>query len=246
MTRCPYCNKTISVTLRKVADKGTKVFAAKGAKWTGESAAVLQAVEQPPSAMPRRCETPVRAPTVESDVLVPVLHAVIPSIPITILTGLGWLRAGWPCPGYAVVVSFFAVSLGFWTLNKRDFTALLWRFEEWAGVDVTGDDEIGEPKSDRPVVVQVWDRQGGYKKRPSGLTRSEMDKVAEVIASGKSFSRGNLCPDCFPETNYGKVRELWLDLGLLRALGDHDNAKVELTETGLDSLGLLPSPAPSE
>lgn len=260
---CPSCGTKLKarMSLSTLVKPKTKFFRAQS--WVGQKADSLKEIENTyvppartsppafwstPADMPGKRETPVRAPTIEADVLVPLSYAIIPAIPAAILIWLGWIMAGWRYPVYAVLGFFFSIALGFWLLNQGSWHSLLWRFEEWTGKDVDQDGSVGKPESSKSVIVQVWSGSG-YQKRHCGLDEDQVQKVAQaILGEDAKFTRSALCKNrkCFPGDKYSNLIEMWEGLGMLERDGEHNNASVVLTDAGLSFLSKYHPPTPDD
>lgn len=254
---CPSCNALIGVEdfkLILVEKSQIKSFTSTGISWTGPSADSLQRVEKPAFVPTVRndfvgtIDTPVRAPSVPSDVVVPWLNAAIIGGIGGILSTMIWSFRNGPAPGF-VFVGVSSACAGFWWLkNQGDAKSTLWKEEKHLGKDLDGDGHIGKPQSNRPVVVQIWSN-GSYKKRYCGLDEKQARAVAQaILGDGAKFTRETLCKKskCFPIDKYSNLIEMWIGLGMLEKKGEHENAPVSLTDAGLTFLGQHYPPAPRD
>lgn len=257
---CPHCHVPVAaeIKLSTLEKAKTRLFESTG-QWIGKSAGDLQRVENtyvPPTiphspvvaTMPGSRETPVRAPTIESDVLVPLAHATVPAIAAAILLWLAWIRIGWEKPLFFTLAFFFSIAVIVWLWERQSWHSLLWKLEKWTGVDVNKDSQIGKPSAvdNRQVWVTIKGKDGGEQSRYSVLSPTGRALVADAIRNGGDFSRRSLCPDCIPENRYGQLRKAWLELGMIQTAKDYGdrevpkNADVELTRKGREFLELVP------
>lgn len=101
-------------------------------------------------------ETPVRHPTRESDVFVPLLQAVVSAVVIAFVAGaLAALPhlpqvVGWPVAAFALVLA------GGWFWRMAIVTGLLREVEEWTGLDLDDNGVVGAPPQvDEGVILNA-------------------------------------------------------------------------------------------
>ena len=150
---CPHCNGG----LRIVATRTTRTSARQTleASWTNASdAATLTHV---PERTPDYSRTPVRAPTLQSDVAVPLLQSVTSGVVVFIGTGglAVALEAHKPL-AWAGVCGFAALSIG-WRGALQWTRAAVHRVEQWTNTDIDGDGQVGAPQ---PDATQWWNVNG--------------------------------------------------------------------------------------
>jgi hypothetical protein len=193
-----------------------------------------------------RVTTPVRAPTVESDVMVPLLRGVVTAAFFFLSSGGLFVWRGTPAP-FALATTCCAV--GFWLgwrggLNLSKDT--LHKIEEWLNVDLDGDGHEGKPPP-RNVTVTVQDRRGKsmvikYLEPP--LSEEKLEAVAvAVLVQGESFSRPGLCERAgvLTQTEYNTLAAWMEEKELVVKL---PNNQRELTDIGRNMLLELMPPLP--
>ena len=99
--------------------------------------------------------TPVRAQSVESDVAVPALQAIMYGVGAALLTVPLAVFVD-VVPWYTPLVVFPTVAGGAVFITPRAARKLLMVVEQWTGSDLDGDGEVGEPPA--PILVDLTRR----------------------------------------------------------------------------------------
>lgn len=113
-----------------------------------------QVASAPPlAATPSTNWTPTRAPSLEADVLVPLLQATVSALVLTLAAtmlvwGMEWLPP-WPFAGICFALTLAAA----WLIAIADWQGTLWRIEERSGINLDGDPHIGKPPPVRLLEV---------------------------------------------------------------------------------------------
>jgi hypothetical protein len=139
----------------------------------------------------------------------------------------------WPFVAGVVVG---AVTFAFATvLLVRDSRSWLWRLEERVGVDLTGDEVVGEPDPE-PREVRVEVKEGKRRMRWVRVpaSESELEAIADaVLERGRDFSRRELeRSGALDGERYSEVADAMLTGGLLRYRGRGPRSGVELSGAG--------------
>ena len=163
---CPECQAELEadVNLRKKRGHRPRVTtrrqrrAERATRYNSEAVAILPNARPMPdlaSGESATIRTPVRAQTVESDWLVPVLQALttgafgalLSALPTALIEALPW---------YTPLAVWSTVAGGAWFLTSKSARGLLMLVEEFTGQDIDGDGEIGNEREE--ISVNVHDR----------------------------------------------------------------------------------------
>jgi hypothetical protein len=186
---------------------------------------------------------PVRAASVASDVVVPVLQSVVSGVVvggvasgIAALTGAGWAALLW---GMGVGTAGLGLA---WLMILREHRSALWEIERITGKDLDGDGHTGRSVQKRgdPVTVEVVQRDERGRLRhiqwlhlPPTVTDDTLTRLATaVLLNGREFSRRKLPDGMLSPDQYSAVKDAMLKGGLLRYKGKGEQAGVELTGPG--------------
>ena len=138
-------------------------------------------------------ERPIRPATVESNVGVPFLEALITGLFVSLATIAVHIAANWPGNLLVVALVAFAVpTCVAWLVFRSAHHKLLWLHEEIAGRDLDGDGMIGQPEQPRPEKQTILLRtHSGDSLAFSAMidgTEVPQDKLMAFVADG--FKRG--------------------------------------------------------
>ena len=181
---------------------------------------------------------PVREASLESDVAVPGLQALLSGLAAAVITGGVASWAAWPKPWtLALVAGGAGVALS-WLALLRDSRNLLWEVETLLGADLDRDGSVGAPvkiaePEARTVRVEVKSH-GGKRIRfvDVPLSDGELTRLARAtLRDGKTFSRRALTGVLEAE-HYGELSAAMLKGGLLRYRGAGRKSGLELTGAG--------------
>lgn len=103
-------------------------------------------------------KTPQRAPSRESDLIVPFGQAVITSLMVGAAAALLAWAFGWAWRVVAVAVAVALIGSWFWRLRLVD--SLLWTVERVTGRDMNNDNQIGRPAATSFAVVNPGAARG--------------------------------------------------------------------------------------
>jgi hypothetical protein len=187
---------------------------------------------------------PVRNASLESDVAVPGIQAIITSL-VAGLSGWGILTAlEVSRPGLGGITFGVLALSAAWLVLLRDHRSLLWEVEEVIPK------ENNKPNTEKAfTTVEITDRkQGSIRYVDVPLDEEELRRLATgVLVQRRHFSRRSLVDAGFiVKEKYGDVLELFLSSGLARAKGTTTNAGVELTGAGRAFLKQYLAPHPTE
>jgi hypothetical protein len=205
---------------------------------SGEFVEIDRDKEEPKKPQPsERTKAPARAPTIESDVSVPLRQALIYGVFVSVPVGGLWFILGGEKPTIVFGMLLFLVSAVAWHLNLKELRELLWRIEEWFDKDSAGDKQIGPPpQKPETVVAEVVEQgedEGGrferYRYGDIAISRDKLRLVARVIDNGThSFSRDGL-KELLTQAEYRKFAASLESMGLLVTLPNNHR---ELTVAG--------------
>jgi hypothetical protein len=183
---------------------------------------------------------PVRDPAIESDVITPVLQALMSGAVGAILSGAGAVIADASKPvAFAALGGAGVLGLAWFTL-LREHRGLLWEIERVTGADLDRDGTVGAPGASqstepREVRVEITERSRNRARMrfvDVPLSDSELEAVARaVLVQREAFSQRGLA-DILSQEQYGATYQAMLDGGLLRYKGKSARAGVELTGAG--------------
>ncbi len=195
-----------------------------------------------PAGMEYERRRPVRNPTLESDVLTPVLQTAFTGAIGAAIGGAAAAIAAQPRP-WAFALGAGAVALAAtWAALLTDHRRLLWEIERITGQDFDGDGVSGDPVhvevEPEPRVTRVEVTE----KRANGNTRirytdlpvkdSELEAIARAVLERREpFSQRGL-GNVLSQEQYSETYERMIDAGLLRYRGKSARAGVELTGSG--------------
>lgn len=220
LPRCPHCGKPLT-------GAGTwdrKEYTAFGLN-LNEAIAIGANYER---------RVPSREATIESDVAVPGAQAAITAIILG--TGAGAFAAivGAPQAPLIGVSIGTATATVTWLGLLADHRRSLWTLEKVVGVDIDGDDSIGDPRRRKePVTVEIIDRGNKSMRYVGlGLDEHELKRVAEaLIVRREPLSRRGL-EDVLEPERYSDFLDTLLETNLAQLKGKSRNAGVELSEAG--------------
>jgi hypothetical protein len=114
-----------------------------------------------PAINTERISTPARAPSIESDVKVPLAQSMITAgIGAAGICGLS-LLTGWPAPVGKSIAGGLAILTLDWMRGRGEMRRLMWKMEEFVG-DLDGDGHQGQPPPRQPagrLVIQPSQEQ---------------------------------------------------------------------------------------
>ena len=156
-------------------------------------------------------KAPARAPTIESDVSVPLRQAAITgALWAGVFTGCYWFL-GLPKPLIFLVGSDLLMTSLAWSSGVSNMRRLMWRIEKFAGHDFDKDGHKGEPPQ-RSRSRTVIERQGSAPRLPESWEQLDAEqqvpdvwRFAEIVWSrqeaglgtGQKALRGTALPSGF-------------------------------------------------
>lgn len=180
---------------------------------------------------------PARDASIESDVAVPGLQAVISGA----MSGLSYLglavALGWPKPLTTALAVLAAVTGVSWLVLLSAHRRLLWELERVTGTDFDGDGETGRPTppATSTTRVELVDQgHGAIRWVDVPLSDDKLEELARALLKRRlALSRRQLSDDgVLSEESYSAVLESFLDGGLAELKGRSRNAGVQLTGAG--------------
>jgi hypothetical protein len=186
---------------------------------------------------------PVRDPAIESDVITPVLQALMSGAVGAILSGAGAVIADASKPvAFAALGGAGVLGLAWFTL-LREHRGLLWEIERVTGADLDRDGAVGAPGTSqstepREVRVEVTERSRNRARMrfvDVPLSDQELEAVARaVLVQRERFSRRGLS-EVLSQSQYGELYDAMLGGGLLE---DNPGGRgVQLSPSGRAFLG---------
>lgn len=158
VTNCPHCNEPITIIRagRRTTDGGRREKVYQMSAWLGAGADTLERTDAPTASAPSFKQEPARAPTVQSDVVVPALRSVITGIGVGAGLWGGALIAGVTTPGAFAGIGFTIAATGWWLRDVGELKSLMWRVEERFDRDFDGDNQVGQPAPPVDNIVPVY------------------------------------------------------------------------------------------
>ena len=155
MTNCPHCNGELAIIRagRRTKDSG-KTF--EMASWIGTGADTLERANTPTAPAPSFKQEPARAPTVESDVAVPLLRSVVTGVLFAGCAAGAALVFGLARPAAFGGVGFVITATASWLHETGELRRLMWRIEERIERDIDGDNQVGQPPPPVDNIVPVF------------------------------------------------------------------------------------------
>ena len=231
MTKCPICGAD---TQRIEHAQGGGGFVASG-PWQQRDLKTYASGDAVPAGSQLERRQPARPPAV-TDVKVTFLYSVgslfvlfIAGLILAIITGELHVLIGFSIAG---VVAFVAA----WFLLLVQGQRLLWLVETITGRDLDHDSHTGKPPAIRKTVrIERRTPDGQHRDyHETYLEEYQCEAIADALFNnGLTFSRRNLCPDCFPSELYTQVRNNLVRGGYLVPTSSAANAALALTEDGV-------------
>ena len=124
-----------------------------------------------------------------------------------------WLATGWPLPVAWALVGFGLGFVPVWWSGLRGST--LWKVEEWSGLDLNRDKQVGKPDKPGPpptVRVDVTDSSSGdgiYKSFDLPCDPKRLRVFAQRVLSGVSTAQGGWTgkDGLFSRSEYERLRD---------------------------------------
>jgi len=162
-----------------------------------------------------------RAASLESEVFVPTMQAIVVGFFIGLAIGVAWFFIVGGAPVVALAASFTAGSVAMaaaYILILIDTRRLLWVLEEWLDDDLDDDGRVGKPENVR-IEVTYRDEEGNFEKMQFldvpleiGLIR----RFAGLVLDGRPLSQG-----------------VWTGSGGLFSRSEYDQLMAELEARGM-------------
>lgn len=246
INKCPHCGGRIELNIKPVggypkrpAPDTSTLHSTSRTPFKNDAVAI-------PSVSPgyqQESQSATFLPTTEANVIVPFLQAVITGVfigvPVGLLVGLidvkldtlvirGSIGSGllWGA------VTVFSVTFWQWISRSGEYNNLLWRIETITGMDVNGDEEVGQPE---PPTVRVEVREG-HTWRFANLPGSDeaLQAFARDVLNGiRTFSEQGANDNGYGVDNFKKLRALFIEKGW--AAWNHPTHKqqgIRLTRSG--------------
>ena len=255
MSKCPYCGgelKIVGVRGRPRLDPTVSnvgrnpVTAFEMSTFLGDGADTLTRLPspgttvQPPAASglsdERRVSTrqPARAPSVESDVKVPLLQGVVTGALFCACVTAGWLALEWPKPGLATAASFLGATTTEWLRGRAELRDLMWRVERFLDRDLDQDGAVGPPSppagpTSRVIIRPRHQVPASWSELPAANQVEDVYFFAKTVwqrqlaglANGQKALRGLALPSGFELTDslHAEILGLLDQAGVLRKKG---------------------------
>ena len=152
---CPHCNENITV-IRAGRTNGARDKVYQMSAWLGAGADTLERTDAPTVPAPSFKQEPARAPTVQSDVVVPALRSVITGVGVGACTAGVALMTGVTTPGAFAGIGFAVAATGWWLRDVGELKSLMWRIEERFDRDINNDGQVGQPAPPVDRLVPVF------------------------------------------------------------------------------------------
>lgn len=238
---CPHCGGDLYIGTRRPTKGDTMTLASSFLNAVG---AQPVNTPQPVAPTPQRAGTsssPARAPSLHSDVLVPLARATVAGVFTLITSTPVSILLTFPKPlAWSAGVSAVAFWLA-WRGGLKVSEGTLWRLEEWLG-DLDGDGHRGQPPIGREVFVNIV-QQGRVtsmvKRMKAPVPEEKLALVAKALLhDGITFSRPGLCnrAQVLSQGEYHTLAAWMEKTGLVVKLPGN---KRELSAAGRSALGEL-------
>lgn len=165
----------------------------------------------PPPGTALETRRPMERPTMQSQVAVPAVQAIILALAggalLTwlVVDAIGLMDSYWPTAGILALVIFVAAFMA----RMMSAESTLWSVEQWLGADLDRDGAVGEPEPHFVVVQSPPGRPEG----PEARKRRELlEFVRAVAAAGDSSYRR--WESALGRTRYTEFRDALLAAGL--------------------------------
>jgi hypothetical protein len=162
-----------------------------------------------------------------------VISGLLAGILVAILLYALGVKAKWILIGFAM--TWISVTAIVWWVRLRDWQALIWNMEQQLGIDLTGDQVIGQPVIIRAEVS----RNGGANKTYANLEGRQLHEFLNAILTGETISEARWTPakNGFSKSEYWRVVSELIRAGVLRWKNDqaHDQGVI-LTGDGREIL----------
>lgn len=240
--RCPHCQHKIEIqvaTPKPLPRPGKRLFESTRPTSLRNEAATIPM----PPAYQSEAQSPVFMPTTEANVIVPLLQSLITGVfialPVGLVVGLidikldnmvirGSIGSGFLWAG----VTLFSVTCWQWITRSNEYNNLLWKIETITGMDVDGDEKVGQPE---PPTIRVEVKEGGnwrFANLPGD--NESLQKFASDILNGiRTFSEQGANENGYGIDNFKKLRGVFLEKGW--AVWNHPQRRqqgVSLTRSG--------------
>jgi len=236
---CPLCHAPASwreMMQQRTRDVGPTWQPWQERQYTAYGFALKEAVAAGADYERRR---PVRSATLQSDVAVPGLQALISGLAAGVCAGTGSALLQGPSPVIVGLSTAAGVAGLTWLGLMRVHLALLWEIEKITGVNLNRDNVLGEPPPEPQgpnlVQVEIKEKAGRIRRYVTvPLSDAELKRLAAAILTRRvEFSRRKLAAaDALPGERYDEVLEAFNRGTLVRWKGKGPNSGVELTGAG--------------
>ncbi len=250
---CPYCDRPCQVVLMRAAQRtndvpNIKTFGMSPSWAVGDDHTLSPIPDWNEQPAEHSIQAPARAPTVQSDVVVPMLWSIITSFLLTNLITGAWILLGeikldnWWFPGGLFIkpaliwiITFSVVLLVCWYYGLKLVYDLMYKIETIIGRDIDKDGQVGQPqpRESGTIVIQPHGGSGSQAKKWQDLTADE--KLADLYEftrlvwkrqqiparTGATAMRGTDLPSGFKlnDTIHGKLLEMLDGAGVIRRAG---------------------------
>jgi hypothetical protein len=232
--KCPHCGGRIEVNLSAVSTThqprsgggraSLALFQSSHRSVFRNDAAAPPMPGGLPAGFSAERQSPAFLPTKESNVIVPLLEALITGAFVGICTmaivpfidfrfGPYIIRGGfWNGLGWGGAL-FIGASFVQWIRLTGNYRNLLWRLETVSGVDVDNDGDIGQPAPPHKVQVQVEQGSRWQFEDLPGDAHALWQFADDVTNERVSFSEAGARKSGYGAENYGRLRDVFIKRG---------------------------------
>ena len=189
---------------------------------------------------------PQRWPSPRSDVVTPLLQALITALVLTAVPGGVLWRETNLSFGLAVALTFSIVLALAWLWRLGVITDTLWRIEEATGIDITRDKKIGKPRS---IQLDITNGNSQQIMEIEGIgTPDELRKLAILAVTHRLNERAAMKEFNWSRTQWTTARDELITRRLVTWNGDNGTTQgVDLTKDGEDVMrAILDNVSPTD
>lgn len=216
MAMCPYCGKALELVGRDMTPtapwENVRIYESSASfPWPGAGDAPAEMWQE----WERR--EPVRSPTFDGDVRVPLAQSVICGVFVTLLSVPLAVIVEWPL--YLAPVAGLVVASAVWAAFLGQHRAMMWRVETILNRDIDGDGAAGRPVEHRTVIEGRIDDGRNIRDLIlyfDDVPPEKIDLLFQAALGGQSLSEPAWCGKGkpFSKPQFVGVRDRMIETGL--------------------------------